>query len=169
MVRPTRATSTSSWWNDYNSFAISDYWHEFSRGKLHILGRAESVILSNSTSWYSHNGGIAKVNKDVYDILSQRLEADWLRFDRWKITDTGIFAWQKDKLADMVYMVFRQWKSFLFDNGNFWGYATLGTCSTSVNNSYTVYKSGQDTVRIYSIAAADSLGSGIRIHADSGN
>jgi hypothetical protein len=25
----------SEWWNSYNHYQVSDYWHEFSRGKLH--------------------------------------------------------------------------------------------------------------------------------------
>ena len=76
MIDTVRRQTSNSWWDSYNGFAISDYWHEFSHGKLHIIGRAESIILSNSTSWYQSNGGGPKVNKDVYDILKQRLGSD---------------------------------------------------------------------------------------------
>lgn len=43
----------SDWWNSYNQYAVSDYWHEFSRGKMHVTGRSFHVkldsIFSNNT------------------------------------------------------------------------------------------------------------------------
>ena len=43
----------SSWWNSYNGYSLSDYWHEYSRGKLHVTGKAFHVkldsIFSNNT------------------------------------------------------------------------------------------------------------------------
>lgn len=48
MIRLSK-NSITNWWNAYNGYAISDYWHEFSRGKLHIRGQAVSVILPYDT------------------------------------------------------------------------------------------------------------------------
>ncbi|MEO6696001.1 MAG: hypothetical protein ABIY50_08505 [Ignavibacteria bacterium] len=80
--------SSSEWWNSYNGYDISDYWHEFSRGKLHVRGRVESVILNESIQWYENNGGMEKVNRDVYDILVTRLLSDWPIFDHWNTIRT---------------------------------------------------------------------------------
>lgn len=56
LVKTTRASTSSSWWDSYNGYAISDYWHEFSRGKLHVYGQAEFIILSHEISYYNSLG-----------------------------------------------------------------------------------------------------------------
>lgn len=65
VITKNRAANSSSWWDSYNGHEINDYWHEFSRGKLHIQGEAFSVILPHTKEWYDANGGLAKVNKDI--------------------------------------------------------------------------------------------------------
>ncbi|HRK01007.1 MAG TPA: T9SS type A sorting domain-containing protein, partial [Ignavibacteria bacterium] len=170
MIDTVRRQTSNSWWDSYNGFAISDYWHEFSHGKLHIIGRAESIILSNSTSWYQSNGGGPKVNKDVYDILKQRLGSDWKKYDNWKYDDEGKFTWAKDSIVDMVYLVFRQHKNFAM-GGSYLGIATLGGTQNDTNNLFTVYRDATDWVKIFGKGIWDigeeGIGSGLRAYADS--
>lgn len=164
--------SNSNWWDSYNGYAISDYWHEFSHGKLHVTGRAESIILSNSTSWYESNGGGPQVNKDVYDILKQRLNEDWKKYDNWKYDDEGKFTWAKDSIVDMIYLVFRQHKNFVM-SGSYLGIATLGGTESDTNNLYTVYRDATNWVKIFGRDIWDigeeGIGSGLRVYADSTN
>jgi hypothetical protein len=44
--------SSTNWWDTYNGFAISDYWHEFSRGKLHVYGNKLSIILPHEIDYF---------------------------------------------------------------------------------------------------------------------
>jgi len=157
--------SSSNWWDDYNGYAISDFWNEFSRSKLHVRGQAVSVILPQDTSWYRLNGGAPKVNKDIYDILTS-MEIDWPFYDKWSLTSQGNFEYARDERVDMIYMVYRSQVRYIFDNNRFWGYANLGGCSGAVNNEYLVYESGETQVRIRGDGNGvggnlDSLGSGV--------
>lgn len=42
LITKTRIPQTD-YWNAYNGYELSDYWHEMSRGSLHVLGQAVYV------------------------------------------------------------------------------------------------------------------------------
>ncbi len=46
VITKIRSPNSSSWWDSYNGHEINDYWHEFSRGKMHIRG--ESIFCNSS-------------------------------------------------------------------------------------------------------------------------
>ncbi|MCY7362154.1 MAG: hypothetical protein LH629_08840, partial [Ignavibacteria bacterium] len=101
-ITNVRANNSSSWWDSYNGYDINDYWHEFSRGKLHIQGEAYSVILPHTKSWYDStgNGGQGKMNKDVFDYLKDSTLIDWRFYDKWTTVGEGNFKWEPDQLVD---------------------------------------------------------------------
>lgn len=155
----------SDWWNSYNQYAVSDYWHEFSRGKMHVLGRTFHFKMDSSLTWYKNNGGMSIVNRQIYDFLDSQ-SLSWDKYDLWKYVSDGNIIWDQDNLVDMIYIVFRQWDQFLFDGLNAWGIAQLGPCTGTVNGDYTVNQN--PLVKIRSIGDTDPLGSGVKIHADTG-
>ena len=166
LIAPERQSS-SNWWDTYNGYAISDFWHEFSRGKLHVKGRAISIILSHEINWYA-DSGIAKVNREIYNILIDSLGRNWRTFDQWKYISDGVFSATKDSLVDMIYTVFRQRENFLF-GGGFWGLASLGDCNGAEDYSYTVYDSSVNVVKIFGPPTSEAIskqGSGVRVFAD---
>lgn len=149
VITNVRASNSSTWWDSYNDYEINDYWHEFSRGKLHIRGEAFSVILPHTFGYYdSLPGGIgrAKMNKDVFDYLSDSVNVDWPFYDKWKTISNGNFSWEKDELVDIIYMVFRsKTNAFL---GGASGQSDIGFIDTSGNYLYTVYQSGNTIVKV---------------------
>lgn len=101
--------SRTDWWNSYNpnTQTVSSWWHEVSRGKLHVLGQAISVVLDRDTGWYIHNGGEDRVNFDVYEKLRQNTTIDWTFYDKWRKIN-GQFKYEADQKVDMIYMVHRR-------------------------------------------------------------
>lgn len=168
LIDTVRRPNSSSWFNTYNDFAISDYWHEFSRGKLHLKGRAESIILSHSTTWYQNYPNSGQVNQEVYDSLKRRLGTDWINYDRWRYNSLGNLTWGKDSLVDMICLVFRQRKNF-YMGGSYLGVATLGKAKNDTNDQYTVFRDANNWIKIFGDSSqGNPIGSGARIHADSG-
>lgn len=165
LISENRITSVN-WWDAYNGYNISDYWHEFSRGKLHVTGKAFSIILPQNKIWYTEHGGLSKINKDIYDSLKLKINEDqWLKYDNWKMNSVGNFSQGRDGLVDMIYMVYRQ-RDDLFLQGGYYGEATLGNCEGAVDNNYTVYQIGSTpVVSIRSVIDLDTLGSGLRVSA----
>lgn len=164
VIGPDRIALTN-WWDSYNGYAISDFWHEFSRGKLHIRGQAVSVILPQDSAWYRQNGGAPKVNKDIYDALIA-MQIDWPFYDKWTYISPGTFSYTRDERVDMIYMVYRSQARFIFDNDRFWGYANLGSCENAVNDEYLVYQNSGAEVRIRGNGSVitgnlDTIGSGV--------
>jgi hypothetical protein len=141
--------SLTNWWDSYNGYDVSDYWHEFSRGKLHVNGKAISIILPHDTTWYMANGGHAKINKDIYDMLSQNSAVDWPFYDKWKYNSDGNFSYESDQRVDMMYLVFRtRFRSEIFAP-QYYGFAALGPCDSADNlNDYKVYQSGSTIVKV---------------------
>ncbi|MEO7357599.1 MAG: T9SS type A sorting domain-containing protein [Ignavibacteria bacterium] len=169
VIAPTR-NSTSNWWDAYNSYNISDYWHEFSRGKMHVIGKAISIILHDTIGAYSQNP--EKINREIYDSLKKYIiTSEWLTYDHWKYNSDGNFSQEADGRVDMIYMVFRQNRDFLLGNTTA-GLNYLGECDGASGNEYTVYSSGSTVVKIHGTSDTfDPLilrhGSGIRVFTDS--
>ena len=123
-----------------------------------------SLNLITHTFWNTNNGE---------NILSQRLLSDWNNFDKWTYDGQHNFTWGKDSLVDMIYMVYRQHRPFLFDGTStgYVGIATLSECSGDTNYRHTVFKNSTSVVRIVGMKGfqidADNLGinSGVRVHA----
>ncbi|MEO7358323.1 MAG: T9SS type A sorting domain-containing protein [Ignavibacteria bacterium] len=161
--------SLTSWWDAYNGYDVSDYWHEFSRGKLHIRGKAYSIILPHDTGWYMQNGGHAKINKDIYDTLKYIVE-DLTIYDRWKYNSDGNFSYEQDERIDMLYMVFRErFRSPTF-SPQYYGFAALGPCEgADILNDYIVYQNGSTIIKVNGVQNTNNLetigkGSGVIIY-----
>jgi hypothetical protein len=138
--------SNSNWWDSYNAFQLSDYYQEFSRGKLHVIGQCESVVLPETEAWYTSHGGSAKVNKDVYDELISRAGAiDWPFYDRWSTTADGEFSWGRDGSVDMMYLIFRTEPLNVLGIGAE-GFMPQGSATGEVNGHYKVYDDGNGTI-----------------------
>ncbi|MBL8008732.1 MAG: hypothetical protein JNJ56_14520, partial [Ignavibacteria bacterium] len=144
-ITKTRASNSSSWWDSYNGYDINDYWHEFSRGKLHVRGEAFSVMLPHTKAWYDSNGGQGKMNKDVFDYLSDSTNIDWTFYDKWTTVSEGSFLWEPDQLVDMIYMVFRSRINGYLGSA---GEASIGSIQGATSNQYTVYQSGSTLVKV---------------------
>lgn len=144
-ITDIRASNSSSWWDSYNGYDINDYWHEFSRGKLHVQGEAYSVILQHTKGWYDSNGAQGKMNKDVFDYLKDSTNINWRFYDKWTTVSEGNFKWEPDQLVDMIYMVFRSRANGYLSSA---GEAGLGTIQGASNNLYTVYQSGSTLVKV---------------------
>lgn len=163
MIRNTRASNSSSWWDSYNGYDISDYWHEVSRGKLHVVGRAYHVLLGHTKGWYDSNGAQGKMNKDVFDYIREpEIGIDWTFFDKWKTFSPGNFSWQADSLVDMVYMVFRSGQNGYL--GGAAGEASIGTIQGATNGEYILYQSGGTIVKVKG-GGFQMTGSGHRTNA----
>lgn len=160
----TSRNSVTNWWDSYNGYDWSDYWHEYSRGKFHVVGRAVSVILPHNYQWYvnyssDHETRRGKVNRDTYDALNNsELGIDWPFFDQWKYNSDGNFTWLADGRVDMLIKVHRHDPSRIvnpqgYANAN--GYVPLGPCEGAVSNEYTVFQSGSTIVKINGGAYGD--------------
>ena len=114
MISQQKQTSIN-WWDDYdeNNATLSDFWMEASRGHLHVVGQAISIILPYEYTYYqSTNGGhgMEQINDDIYAVLRKDYSSiiDWPGYDRWKFDETlGTFVYQPDGYVDMIYKVFR--------------------------------------------------------------
>jgi len=144
-ITDIRASNSSSWWDSYNGYDINDYWHEFSRGKLHVRGKAYSVILQHTKAWYDSNGGQGKMNKDVFDYLTDSTDINWTFYDKWTTVSEGNFKWEPDQLVDMIYMVFRNRANGYLSSA---GEASIRAIQGATNNLYTVYQNGNTIVKI---------------------
>ncbi len=101
-----------NWWDTYSeeNELISDYWLEQSRGNFHIVGKAVSIILDHDYLYYQSNGGVEKVNDDIYKKLNGLGTIDWREFDKWKSeVKPGLMeiSYQPDGYVDMIYKIFR--------------------------------------------------------------
>ena len=101
-----------NWWDTYSeeNEIISDFWLEQSRGHFHVVGTAVSVILDHDYAYYQNNGGVNKVNDDIYTKLKVIGSIDWRQFDKWTcIEGAGQMdvKYQPDGYVDMIYKVHR--------------------------------------------------------------
>ncbi|MFZ1321992.1 MAG: T9SS type A sorting domain-containing protein [Ignavibacteria bacterium] len=152
-IKTTRNELTS-WWDSYNGYDFSDYWHEYSRGKFHVIGRAVSVILPHDYQWYinystNFQTRLAKINRDTYDgINGTGINLDWPFFDQWTYNSVGDFSFEPDGRVDMLLKVHRHDPNKLL-HATAGGYIPLGACEgADGNDEYTVYQSGNTVVKI---------------------
>ncbi len=106
------------WWDTYSESKepISDFWMEQSRGHLHIVGKAYSVILDHESSYYQGHDGENKINDDIYKKLNSLGTIDWRDFDKWKLVHDGSntsFKYQPDGYVDMIYKIHRSHAPFI--------------------------------------------------------
>ena len=153
--------SGSNWWNSYNGYDVSDYWHETSRGKLHAIGNAYSVILPQTEAWYlqnypnnsqdnpPHTARLKKINKDIYERLKLQISgSDWLFYDKWTSSGTNNFTWGDDGKLDMMYVVFRSNQEGTLRH-NAEGWVPLFSAESEVTNEgYPVYTDGSYTLHV---------------------
>jgi len=86
MISPIKRHNTN-WWDAYNEKkeTISDYWAEVSRGKLHVVGRAYSVVLDSVASYYTSlgTGGDSTINKEIWrKLCAPGVGINWQFYDR---------------------------------------------------------------------------------------
>jgi hypothetical protein len=165
-----RQPDNSDWWNTYNAFQMSDYWHEFSRGKLHIRGQAIHVPLIKTEAEYLQpgGGGTSRVYKDIYDyLISLGSQIYWPTYDKWTNTGgNGQYIWQPDGRVDMIYIVFRHDPLSLISGAE-------GFCPQSpaegedLSGNYLVYNQGGVQVNIAS-GVAQANASGIVVNGRGG-
>ncbi len=97
------------WWNTYSESTerISDSWMEFSRGHMHIIGEAVSVVLPHPSTYYQiGDQGIEKMNDDMYEILKQDPNIYWPYYDKWR-KNGDIYEYGQDYYIDMIYKLYR--------------------------------------------------------------
>jgi hypothetical protein len=85
VISLNRGNDNLDWWNTYNAYQLSDYWHEFSRGRLHIRGQAIHVPLVKTVEEYAstNGGGRPRVFKDIYDyLISLGSQIYWPMYDK---------------------------------------------------------------------------------------
>lgn len=161
-IRTDRNSSTN-WWDSYNGYDFSDFWHESSRGKFHVIGRAVSVILPHNYQWYlDYTGGdrVSKINRDTYDELNgSGVNLNWPFFDQWDYNDAfGDFTFAADGRVDMLMKVHRHDPNQIL-GGSAAGYIPLGGCEGANGaNEFTVYQSGSTTIKINGNLGGDGSG-----------
>jgi hypothetical protein len=107
-----KTSQNGDWWDTYSESTeiLSDFWLEQSRGHFHVIGKAYSLILEHEYQYYQNNGGIHKINDDIYKTLYALGTIDWRMYDKWKVVNdvTGYhFSYQPDGYVDMIYKVHR--------------------------------------------------------------
>ena len=100
-----------NWWDVYSESKepISDFWMEQSRGHLHIVGRAYSVVLDHEYTYYINNGGENRINDDIYKKLNT-MGIKWSDYDKWTLSHIGsntFFEYRPDGFVDMIYKIHR--------------------------------------------------------------
>ncbi|MCB0722961.1 MAG: T9SS type A sorting domain-containing protein [Ignavibacteriae bacterium] len=139
IAAPNQYNSQTDWWDAYNQNTqqFSDYYMEASRGNLHVLGKAYSVVLSGNRSTYTNE---YNMNQEILDSLTAQ-GVDWVNYDRWSYNTTDQkFYYTKDKRIDMI---FRVVKSRAPSMPNYAGYNAFGGSYSSehmiIQNNDTVY------------------------------
>lgn len=126
--------SSGNYWDRYNESAelLSDWFHEVSKGRMHITGEAFNIILDNSDTYYA-NAGMTVMNNEIYQKLENLGTIDWTDYDNWRKDPTdGLFYKEKDNYIDMIFKVHRH----RGNTGNLFagsgGYAYLGGSEHSI-------------------------------------
>lgn len=91
---------------------------ELSRGKMHVLGRSFSIVLSKEASEYTTESSI---NIEIWDSLNAKIP-DWKPYDLWKKGSGGKFLFQKDHFVDMIFKIHKSRNSAMT---TYAGYAKL--------------------------------------------
>lgn len=136
-----------SWWEAYNpeTQSISSYWAEVSRGKLHIIGNAYSIVLDSDVNYYNSLGNqVAEItiNAEIWQKLDGYIQ-DWSAYDKWSYTSVNNeikFIYQRDNKIDMIYKIHKTVGNCL---KNYDGYSSLAT-ESNLNSSFIV----QDSIYI---------------------
>lgn len=148
------------WWNAYSeeNQRLSDFWMEASRGHFHVTGKAYSITLPNTASYYKvkyGQRGEQKINDDIYAILCQLIsQQEWYFYDKWKQVN-GVFINSPDNYIDMIYKVFRS-------NADSIGMPIGGISSLNISYQFGPdYSILNTTLKIN--GAFSSIGSGITL------
>ena len=143
MISPFRRNN-SNWWNAYNEETeiISDFWHELSRGKLHIAGpsSAVSVVLPYTGEYYrnipGYGAGERAMNEDIWDALTgPGYNIDWELYDKWRKdpNDNKFYYGTRDGYVDFIYKIHKSIQGVWDD---YYGFAALSWYGTTPD--YTV-------------------------------
>lgn len=139
LIRFNRSNNPNEWWNAYNQNNkeyVSDYWHEMTRGHLHVVGEAHNIILDHDTSWYRQNGGYKKINQEIYEKLKALGTINWERYDQWR-WEFGNFIWEPDGKIDMIYKIHRSHPGNTINmHTSAWGIAYLGEATGDTTEGY---------------------------------
>jgi len=148
VIAPDKRTFPN-WWEAYNSESesISSYWSEVSRGKLHVVGKAFSVVLKYPASHYDSMGYVAaerEINSEIWKSLDEQI-SDWSLYDKWSFTSVlgNIkFLYEKDNTVDMIYKIHKSVGRCL---ANYNGYSQLAFQDLNATGHFIL----QDSIKIY--------------------
>lgn len=154
--------SQTQWWDAYdeNTQSFSDLYMELSRGKMHVLGRSFSIVLSKEASEYTTESSI---NIEIWDSLNAKIP-DWKPYDLWKKGSGGKFLFQKDHFVDMIFKIHKSRNSAMT---TYAGYAKLawgGQNNYLVDSDDTIYvdhgfgETGSGITLIYAGKKNDYIG-----------
>ena len=105
-------TSTGNFYDRYNNYLVSDWWHEVSHGKMHVTGQALSIILDSTAAhylqYYPYLGDRETViNKHIWQKVSATPGFDWTYYDKWE-KNNGLWEFgDGESYIDMIYKVHR--------------------------------------------------------------
>ena len=159
VISETKKTN-SDWWNAYdgNKESLTDYWQEVSRGKLHFVGKAFSIVLDSTANYYESLGlanAELTINAEIWRKVDVLLNSDWNAFDRWTKNDTtGIFYYQQDNYVDMIMKIHKSKSGVL---APYDGFAFLSWYNTGKE----VFVNSEDSIKIN--YGYSSKGSGLTI------
>lgn len=105
--------STGNFYDRYNNYYVSDWWHEVSHGKMHVTGQALSIILEFTAAEYLQNfpnlvDRELAINEEIWQKVSATQGFDWEYYDKWKKNSSGLWEFgDGDYYIDMIYKVHR--------------------------------------------------------------
>jgi hypothetical protein len=128
MISPYKHDN-SNWWEAYNRNieTISDYYLQSSRGRMHVIGDAYSIVLDSNASYYISLGYMSEsvMTADIWKKLNRIYPIDWPKYDKWGWDNANnTFKYEKDSIVDFIYKIHKtRGDSALPDYG---GYTGLG-------------------------------------------
>ena len=111
-IDPDTATNSQSLFN------LTNYFHQMSLGKFHVVGEARWVELLHSQEEY-RNGSYGRANRTALQECVDPI-IDFTQYDRWTKVADFTHTLAPDSIVDMIVMV---WRTNMFENV---GEASLG-------------------------------------------
>jgi len=119
--------NAQNWWEAYdaNNETLSDYYLQSSRGKMHVIGDAYSVVLDSNASYYKNNGGESAMTTEIWKKLNRLYIINWQKYDKWGWDNANsTFKYEKDSIVDFIYKIHKTTGNGVLSD--FYGYAGLG-------------------------------------------
>ncbi len=104
--------------NSQSPFNLTNYFHQMSLGRFHVVGEARWVELLHSQEEY-RNGAYGRANRNALQECVDPI-IDFTQYDRWSKVADFIHTPAPDSIVDMIVMV---WRTNMFESV---GEASLG-------------------------------------------